>query len=187
VVYLHEFCTPFLDEGNGQLHILVDIPGKRTTSSHWIGSRVGPRPRPRFLAPASSQSVNHPAHSSVTTLTICCSSSLRHYKGLLMLWYFGQYIDGLSDSNALLRGLFGNLGSYRVKVLKNNTMCICIYIYIYCNGVLLVDCPHFLIKVPAATTLNSTMTCMWHRMYSKHYTKVYLSNQWPNISTKVLV
>ena len=130
VVYLHEFCTPFLDEGNGQLHILVDFPGKRTASSHWIGGRVGPRPRHRSLTSASSQSVNHPAHSSITTVAICCSSSLGHYKGHLVLWYFGQYIDGLSDSNILLRGLFGNLCSYRVKVLENNTMCVCIYICI---------------------------------------------------------
>jgi len=42
-----------------------------------------------LVPPASSQSLDHPARSSVT-MTISCSLSLRHYTGHLVLWYFGQ-------------------------------------------------------------------------------------------------
>jgi hypothetical protein len=136
VVYLHEFCTPSLDGSQWS----APHPGYcaweknyQQPLNRWLGgpqTQHGHFEEDTNLLPLLTVNpwIIQPTVQSLTQ-TICRSSSPRHYKRYLVLWYCGQQIDGLSDWNSLLRELFENLASYHVKVLENNTMCIWLYVY----------------------------------------------------------
>jgi len=136
VVYRHKFCTPSLD-GKSMVSFTSWLLclGKSTTGSCWIGDRVGPRPSMAILKkaqisyPTSSQAMDHPAHSSVTILTVCCISSRRHCKGHLIC---DTLVGKLTDCQVAEGSVWIPRFIPCIRSLKI-TKCafLCIYIYIY--------------------------------------------------------